>query len=311
MKDSIKYMEEALVEAKKAYQLGETPIGCVILYKDKIIARAYNRRNTDRQTSSHAEMIAIRQASEVLEDWRLEGCTLYVTLEPCPMCAGAIVQARIDTVVIGSMSEKSGCAGSILNLLQEPRFNHQVALETGVLEEACQQLMTQFFQDLRKTKQEENREKPELIRALEVATKAHKGQVDKAGRDYIEHPKYVASLLTTPVEQTTALLHDVVEDTSLTIDNLKKWGFSPEVVEAVSCLTKDKKESYETYIKGVANNALATRVKIADLTHNMDTSRLDHLTANDRKRIAKYKWAKQVLEKKEKQELERNRNERK
>ena len=119
-------MRAAIREAKKAYALEEVPIGCVIVYQDKIIARGYNRRNTDKNTVAHAEMSAIKKASKKLGDWRLEGCTMYVTLEPCQMCAGAIVQARIDEVVIGSMNPKAGCAGSVLNLLDIPAFNHQV-----------------------------------------------------------------------------------------------------------------------------------------------------------------------------------------
>ena len=121
-----KFMREALRQAKKAYALREVPIGCVIVYEGKIIARGYNRRNTDQNTTSHAEINAIRRASKKLGDWRLEGCTIYITLEPCQMCAGAIVQSRITRAVIGSMNPKAGCAGSILNLLEMPEFNHQV-----------------------------------------------------------------------------------------------------------------------------------------------------------------------------------------
>ena len=147
-----KYMKEALKQAKKAYALGEVPIGCVIVYQDKIIGRGYNRRNTDKNTLAHAEITAINRASRKMGDWRLEDCTLYVTLEPCQMCAGAIVQARITRVVMGSMNPKAGCAGSILNLLQMEEFNHQVELETGVLEEACSQMMKTFFKELRESK---------------------------------------------------------------------------------------------------------------------------------------------------------------
>ncbi len=144
-----KYMREALKQAKKAYALGEVPIGCVIVYEDKIIGRGYNRRNTDKNTLCHAEITAIKRASKVIGDWRLEGCTMYVTLEPCQMCAGACVQARIDKVVIGSMSPKSGCAGSIINILQMAEFNHQVDIETGVLEEECTSILQKFFEELR------------------------------------------------------------------------------------------------------------------------------------------------------------------
>lgn len=144
-----KYMKEAIRQARKAYALWEVPIGCVIVYEGKIIARGYNRRNTDKNTTSHAEMNAIRKASRKLGDWRLEGCTLYVTLEPCQMCAGAIVQSRLTRVVVGCMNPKAGCAGSILNLLDMAEFNHQVQLETGVLGEECSALMTGFFRELR------------------------------------------------------------------------------------------------------------------------------------------------------------------
>lgn len=147
-----KYMREALRQAKKAEALGEVPIGCVIVSDGKIIARGYNRRNTDKNTLSHAELNAIRKASKKLGDWRLEGCTLYVTLEPCQMCAGAIVQARTDRVVIGSMNPKAGCAGSVLNLLQMERFNHQVEIITGVLEEECSCMLSDFFRELRRKK---------------------------------------------------------------------------------------------------------------------------------------------------------------
>ena len=153
-----KYMREAIRQAKKAEALGEVPIGCVIVCGDKIIARGYNRRNTDKNTLSHAELNAIRRASKKLGDWRLEGCTLYVTLEPCQMCAGAIVQARVDRVVIGSMNPKAGCAGSILNLLQIQQFNHQVEIVRGVLEEECSSMLSCFFRELREQKKKKKLE---------------------------------------------------------------------------------------------------------------------------------------------------------
>ena len=150
-----KYMKEAIRQAKKAYMIGEVPIGCVIVYQDKIIGRGYNRRNTDKSTLSHAEITAIKKASKKMGDWRLEGCTLYVTLEPCQMCAGAIVQARIDEVVMGSMNPKAGCGGSVLNLLEMPEFNHQVKVARGIMEEECSQMLTNFFKELRiRNKQE-------------------------------------------------------------------------------------------------------------------------------------------------------------
>ena len=152
MRDEEKFMKEAIRQAKKAYALREVPIGCVIVYEGKIIARGYNRRNTDKNTTSHAEINAIRKASKKLGDWRLKGCTLYVTLEPCQMCAGAIVQARIDKVVIGSMNPKAGCAGSVLNLLEMDGFNHKVEVERGVLEEECSTMLSGFFKELRMEK---------------------------------------------------------------------------------------------------------------------------------------------------------------
>ncbi|WP_419020535.1 tRNA adenosine(34) deaminase TadA [Intestinimonas butyriciproducens] len=144
-----RYMKEAIRQAKKASALGEVPIGCTIVYEDKIIARGYNRRMVDKNVLSHAEIIAIRKACKKMGDWRLEDCTMYVTLEPCPMCAGAIVQARIPTVVIGCMNPKAGCAGSVLDMLHEDGFNHQVDTRIGVLEEECSQMMKDFFKALR------------------------------------------------------------------------------------------------------------------------------------------------------------------
>ncbi len=151
-----KYMRQAIIQARKAYELEEVPIGCVIVYEDKIIGRGYNRRTVDRNTLAHAELTAIRKAGKKLNDWRLEGCTMYVTLEPCQMCSGAIVQARIPRVVVGCMNPKAGCAGSILNLLNMKEFNHQVDLTTGILGEECSEMMKQFFRELRE-KQKKNR----------------------------------------------------------------------------------------------------------------------------------------------------------
>ena len=159
MTDQEKFMREAIRQAKKAYLLEEVPIGCVIVHDGKIIARGYNRRNTDKNTLAHAEMTAIKKASKKLGDWRLEECTMYVTLEPCQMCAGAIIQSRIPRVVVGCMNPKAGCAGSVLDLLHIAQFNHQAELETGVLEEECSQLMKQFFRELRQRKKEEKEEK--------------------------------------------------------------------------------------------------------------------------------------------------------
>ena len=157
-----KYMKEAIRQAKKAYALGEVPIGCVIVYQDKIIGRGYNRRNTDRNTLAHAEITAIKKASRAMKDWRLEECTLYVTLEPCQMCAGAIVQARVTETVIGAMNPKAGCGGSILNILEMQEFNHQVVVRRGVLEEECQALLKNFFQELRVRNKIEKQQRREM-----------------------------------------------------------------------------------------------------------------------------------------------------
>lgn len=150
-----KYMREAIKQAKKAYALGEVPIGCVIVYQDKIIGRGYNRRTIDQNTLAHAELLAIKKASKRMGDWRLEDCTMYVTLEPCQMCSGAIIQSRMKKVVIGCMNPKAGCAGSILNLLQMEEFNHQAEMEIGVLGEECSGLMKEFFKELRTKKKKE------------------------------------------------------------------------------------------------------------------------------------------------------------
>lgn len=149
------YMGQAITQAKKALALGDVPIGCVIVYEGKVIARGYNRRNKEKTALAHAEIIAIKKASKVIGDWRLEDCTMYVTLEPCQMCAGAIVQARIPKVVAGCMNPKAGCAGSVLDLLHVAGFNHQVEFVSGVRQEECQELLHTFFRRLR----EENRNK--------------------------------------------------------------------------------------------------------------------------------------------------------
>ena len=144
-----KYMKEAIKQAKTALALGEVPIGCVIVHEGKIIGRGYNRRNTDKNTLAHAEITAIRKASKYIGDWRLEECTIYITLEPCQMCAGAIIQARIPEVVMGCMNPKAGCGGSILNILEMPQFNHQALVTRGVMEAECSGLLKTFFTQLR------------------------------------------------------------------------------------------------------------------------------------------------------------------
>lgn len=147
-KDAL-FMKEAIKQAKKAAKLGEVPIGCVIVKDDKVIARGYNRRNTDHSTLSHAEITAIKKASNKLKDWRLSDCTLYVTLEPCQMCAGAIIQARLSRVVMGCMNPKAGCGGSILNILEMKEFNHQAEVVRGVEKEECARILKDFFKELR------------------------------------------------------------------------------------------------------------------------------------------------------------------
>lgn len=162
-----KYMKEALKQAKKAYALGEVPIGCVIVHQGKIIGRGYNRRNTDKNTLAHAEITAINKASKYIGDWRLEECTMYVTLEPCQMCAGAIVQARIPQVVMGCMNPKAGCAGSILNILEMPRFNHQAEVIRGVLEQECSDMLKLFFTQLRERNKEEKQKQKQAATEAE------------------------------------------------------------------------------------------------------------------------------------------------
>lgn len=147
-----KYMKEAIKQAKKAYALEEVPIGCIIVCNDEIIGRGYNRRVTDKNTLSHAELNAIKKASRKLGDWRLDDCEMYITLEPCQMCAGAIVQSRIKKVYAGCMNPKAGCAGSILNLLDVPQFNHQVEFVEGVCRDECSQMLSNYFKEMREQK---------------------------------------------------------------------------------------------------------------------------------------------------------------
>ena len=150
-----KFMKKAIHQARRAAALGEIPIGCVIVCEGKVIARGFNQRLHKHSTLAHAELEAIDRASRKLGDWRLEGCTMYVTLEPCQMCSGALVQSRIDRVVIGTMNPKAGCAGSLLNILQMPQFNHQVEITYGVCEQECSAVLTDFFADLRVRVKEE------------------------------------------------------------------------------------------------------------------------------------------------------------
>ncbi|ASS67750.1 MULTISPECIES: tRNA adenosine(34) deaminase TadA [unclassified Paenibacillus] len=147
-----RWMREAIAEARKAEAIGEVPIGAVIVHEGKIIGRGHNLRESLPDSTAHAEMLAIREASRSLAAWRLLDCTLYVTLEPCPMCAGALVQSRVKRVVYGAPDPKAGCAGTLMNLLDEPRFNHEAELTSGVLQEECASLLTDFFRRLRKSR---------------------------------------------------------------------------------------------------------------------------------------------------------------
>lgn len=144
------FMREALEQAKKAYDIDEVPIGAVIVRNGEIIAKGFNMRNTKKNALCHAEIFVINKACEVVGDWRLEDCTLFVTVEPCPMCAGAIIQARIPTVVFGARNKKAGCGGSVLNILNEPKFNHRAEVIEGVLSDECSMLMSGFFKRFRK-----------------------------------------------------------------------------------------------------------------------------------------------------------------
>lgn len=155
----VTFMKEAIKEAKKAESIGEVPIGAIIVKDGEIIGRGYNLRETNQLSNAHAEMIAIVQANEFVGSWRLEDCTLYVTLEPCPMCAGAIVQSRIPTVVFGATDPKGGCCGTIYNLLDEEKFNHRCEVISGVLEEECGQILSDFFKNLRQKKKQQRVDK--------------------------------------------------------------------------------------------------------------------------------------------------------
>ena len=159
MTESEKYMTEALLEAEKALAAGEVPIGAVMVRNGEIIARGHNLRNTDKNPLRHAEIDVIDASAKIVGDWRLEDCVLYVTVEPCPMCAGAIVQARIPKVVFGTRNSKAGCAGSVLDVLKEPKLNHQVEIEEGILHPQCSEIMKRFFKRFRKNAKTETLEK--------------------------------------------------------------------------------------------------------------------------------------------------------
>ncbi|WP_035186043.1 tRNA adenosine(34) deaminase TadA [Alteribacter aurantiacus] len=155
------WMEEAIHEAQKAEEKGEVPIGAVIVKDGAVIGRGYNLRESIQQATSHAELTAIQEACKTVGSWRLVGCTLYVTLEPCPMCAGAIVQSRIERVVYGASDPKAGCCGTLMNLTDEPRFNHRAYVTSGIMEETCSSLLTNFFQKIRELKKAEKRKNKE------------------------------------------------------------------------------------------------------------------------------------------------------
>ena len=159
MKDKEKFMKEALKEAKKAYDKLEVPVGAVIVKNGKVIARSHNLKETKKDTTKHAEILAIQKASKKLGAWRLLDCDMYVTLEPCSMCAGAIINARIKKLYIGTLDDKTGAAGSVLNLLEDYKFNHNVELEKGILEKECEKILKEFFKDLRKKKKETKEQK--------------------------------------------------------------------------------------------------------------------------------------------------------
>lgn len=166
MTEEERYMGYAITQAKKALKSQDVPIGCIIVYENRIIARGYNKRNKKKTTLAHAELDAIAKASRILGDWRLEDCTMYVTLEPCQMCAGAIVQARIPKVVIGCMNPKAGCAGSVLNLLQMQEFNHQVEVIRGIRETECADMLSSFFRELRLKNKRLKEAEPEQQKSL-------------------------------------------------------------------------------------------------------------------------------------------------
>ncbi|RUL48262.1 tRNA adenosine(34) deaminase TadA [Lysinibacillus antri] len=161
------YMKEAIIEAKKAAQLGEVPIGAIIVFQDEIIARAHNLRETSQNAVTHAELMAIQQACEKIGSWRLEETTLYVTLEPCPMCAGAILQSRIPRVVYGARDIKAGCVDSLYRLLNDARFNHECEVTEGVLAEECGQLLTDFFRAIRERKKAEKQLRKQLAQGVQ------------------------------------------------------------------------------------------------------------------------------------------------
>lgn len=152
MEEKNKFMKQALKEAKKAYEKLEVPVGALIVKDGKIIAKAHNLKETKTDTTKHAEILAIQKASKKLESWRLLDCEMYITLEPCSMCAGAIINSRIKKIYIGALDEKTGAAGSVLNLFEDYKFNHKVEVEKGVMQKECENILKDFFKMLRKYK---------------------------------------------------------------------------------------------------------------------------------------------------------------
>lgn len=157
MLEKEKYMKEALKQAQKAYNKGEIPVGAIIVKNNKIIARAHNEKEYKLDTTKHAEITAIQKASKKLKAWRLTDCEMYVTLEPCSMCAGALIQSRIKKVYIGTMDKKTGACGSVLNLLENYEFNHKVDVETSILQQECEKILKEFFKNLRETKKQQKK----------------------------------------------------------------------------------------------------------------------------------------------------------
>ncbi|MCI8481787.1 MAG: nucleoside deaminase [Clostridia bacterium] len=155
MQEQEKFMKEALKEATKAYNKLEVPVGAIIVKNGKIIARAHNQKEQKKDTTKHAEILAISKASKKLESWRLTDCEMYVTLEPCSMCAGALINSRIKKVYIGTMDSKTGACGSVYNLLEDYTFNHKVEIETAILQKDCEALLKKFFKELRESKKVE------------------------------------------------------------------------------------------------------------------------------------------------------------
>jgi tRNA(adenine34) deaminase len=162
------FMKEAIREAKKAEELNEVPIGAVIVIDGKIISRAHNLRESQQNAIAHAELLAIEKACQIMGSWRLENATLYVTLEPCPMCSGAILLSRVSRVVYGAADPKGGCAGTLMNLLQDERFNHQSGLTAGILESECSQLLSNFFRGIRERKKLEKKLKTQSVEITEI-----------------------------------------------------------------------------------------------------------------------------------------------